>query len=170
LASNTDVVQLQENPWGGIALKKWIVLVACLVLSVMAFAEFSLGVIAGDPSGLSARLGVSRNVSLDLAAAYSFLWGLKGFHVHADFVYVDPDLFRIQNTRIPVYLGGGVRYVGSGAGGDYLVSVRVPVGMMLPFYIQRAPFEFFLELAPTVDLLPQTGFTVSFGIGVRYRF
>ena len=48
------------------------------------------------------------------------------------------------------------------------LAVRFPVG--LDYLFDGAPVDVFFELAPTLDLVPDTWFEVDFGLGGRYWF
>ena len=152
---------------------KRIVVTGFLILVVsVAFSQFSLGVMVGQPTGLSARLEMGGNLSLDLGAAYSFFW-ISGVHIHADVVYVDRSLLRISDNSIPIYFGAGVRYIGAyWFGLSYsTISARVPIGVLYPFHVSSdVNLEVFAEVVPTIKVYPDFNFDVSFALGVRYRF
>jgi hypothetical protein len=153
-------------------MKKYALMVLFIVIVSLGFSQFALGLMAGQPSGLSARIGMGDNLSLDLGAAYSFLW-ISGIHFHADIVYVDHSLLRITDRVIPLYIGGGIRYVGAyWYGLSYsTISARVPLGILYPFTVDRnTVLEFFAEIVPTAQVYPDFSFDVSFALGLRYRF
>jgi len=152
---------------------KRVVIGAVLVLCVtIAFSQFSLGVMVGQPSGLSARWQLSENLSLDFGAAYSFLW-TTGIHIHVDAVFFERTLLRISDNVIPVYFGAGARYLGAywGPIGITTLSARVPIGVLYPFHVSgNVNLEVFAEVVPTVMVIPAFDFDVSFALGARYRF
>lgn len=141
--------------------------VLSIVLSTAALSQdkgFGVGVILGEPTGLSAKAWVSEQNAVDFGLAYSFR--SKGyFHIHADYLWHFPNV--IESTeRIPLYFGmGGRLAVGKGSG---IFGVRIPFG--IAFWLRSAPIEFFLEAAPIVDLAPATGASGNGGVGVRYYF
>jgi hypothetical protein len=138
-----------------------------VVISVGSFAQdrgFGGGVILGEPTGLSAKAWVSQQNALDFGLAYSFR--SKGYlHLHADYLWHFPHV--IQSTeRLPIFVGvGGRLAVGRGSG---IFGVRIPFG--IAFWLRSAPIEFFLEIAPIVDLAPATGASANGGVGARYFF
>jgi len=153
-------------------MKKTLVSVLLVLVVSLTFSQFSIGVMVGQPSGLSARWQMSENLSLDLGAAYSFLW-TTGIHIHVDGVFFDHTLLRLADRTIPVYFGVGARYLGAywGPIGITTLSARVPVGVLYPFQVTRdVNLEIFAEVAPTIMLIPAFDFDVSFAFGVRYRF
>lgn len=125
---------------------------------------FGAGVILGEPTGLSAKAWTSRLNAVDFGLAYSFRG--KGYlHLHADYLWHFPDVIK-STERIPLYVGIGGRFgVGSGQG---ILGVRIPFG--IAFWLRSAPVEFFMEIAPIVDLAPATELRGNAGIGARYYF
>ncbi len=51
---------------------------------------------------------------------------------------------------------------------DAMIGIRVPLG--LAFLPATAPLEFFLEIVPILDVLPDTDFDINGAIGVRFYF
>lgn len=141
-----------------------IVVVSSAVVALSQDRGFGAGVMLGEPTGLTGKVWVSQRNAIDFGLAYSFR--SKGyFHIHADYLWHFPDV--IQSTeRIPLYVGlGGRLAVGKGSG---IFGIRIPFGMA--FWLRSAPLEFFLEMAPIVDLAPATELSGNGGIGVRYYF
>lgn len=136
------------------------------VLSTVALSEdkaFGAGVILGEPTGLSAKAWTSQQNAVDFGLAYSFR-GRGYFHIHADYLWHFPRV--IQSTeQIPLFAGIGGRLA---VGREGRFGIRLPVG--IAFLLRSAPIEFFLELAPIVDLAPATELSGNGGVGVRYYF
>jgi hypothetical protein len=87
----------------------------------------------------------------------------NSMYVHADYWIIDKSLE--YEYPLDWYLGlGGALGI---SGGDAFIGVRVPVGLLYPFE-QR--WELFGELAPVVGLVPDVGFALNGGIGIRYFF
>ena len=123
-----------------------------------------LGVIIGEPTGLSAKFWTSSRNAIDVAMAYSFR--RKGyFHVHADYLWHFPNV--IQSTeRFPLYAGiGGRLAAGRGSG---IFGVRIAGG--IAYWVRNAPIEIFFELAPIIDIAPETDVSGNVGIGARFFF
>lgn len=125
---------------------------------------FGLGVILGEPTGLSAKVWVSPQRAFDAGAAWSFR--NKGFlHLHADYLWHFPG--RINTPEeIDLYLGIGAR-VGFSAK-DGIVGIRFPAGV--GWRPQNVPIDLFIEIAPIFDLVPATGLSLNGGIGARFYF
>ncbi len=125
---------------------------------------FGIGIILGEPTGLSGKYWVSSHNAIDGGVAWSFRHS-GFFHLHGDYLWHFPDV--IQSTeKFTPYLGFGGRF--GATKGKALIGVRVPVGMT--FIPRGAPVDVFLELAPILDLAPATELSFNAGIGVRFFF
>jgi hypothetical protein len=51
---------------------------------------------------------------------------------------------------------------------DSRLGVRFDVGLV--WIPRNAPIDVFIELAPILDIIPETSFAMNGGIGVRYFF
>jgi hypothetical protein len=126
-----------------------------------------LGLIFGEPSGVSLKIWTGRTTAFDAAAAWSFLNG-GSFQIHGDFLFHSYDLFRVERGRMALYYGFGARLKTATDTEDARFSFRVPIGINYEF--DRAPVELFFEIAPMLDLAPATEASVGGGIGFRYYF
>ena len=129
-------------------MKKLILIAFVSLFSVGVFAQDSglgLGVIFGEPTGLSAKMWTSDRTAIDAAAAWSFV-GTGWLHIHADFLVHNFDLINVSEGSLPVYFGVGA-YVGLSS--DLGLGARVPVG--IAYHFEGAPVEAFFELAPGGD-------------------
>jgi len=127
-----------------------------------------LGVIFGEPTGVSLKLWTSRSVAFDAAAAWSFTNG-GSFQIHADILFHSFDLFQVEKGRMALYYGFGGRFKSStDTEPDARLSLRLPIGISYEF--ERSPFELFVEIAPMLDLTPKTKGDIGGGLGFRYYF
>jgi hypothetical protein len=128
---------------------------------------FGVGVIAGEPTGLSVKRWLGHVTAFDAAAAWSLLYD-PGMHVHADFLLHFMDVFDIPAGKLPLYVGVGGRI--KIRENDLRLGARVPVGIawLLPFF----PVDLFLELAPTFDLVTTSNrqWGATGGVGGRIFF
>ncbi|RMH62798.1 MAG: hypothetical protein D6677_08995 [Calditrichaeota bacterium] len=134
-------------------------LLACL--PVKARYGWHVGVITGEPVGLSMSREVDGNGAYDFALGWDLSDG--GFvHMHGDRVWYYR-LILDKNQALPVYAGAGVRLrLGRKAG----ISARAPLGTRYVF--RPHPFEAFLEIVPTLTLVPATALDLKWALGVRY--
>ena len=126
--------------------------------------DFGLGIILGEPTGVSGKLWTSSENAFDFAAAWSFQ---DDGHLllQADYVWHIFRLIPVSSGRLPFYVGVGGRVVFAD---DPTIGVRVPLG--LDYMFSNAPVDIFLELVPILDLAPSTDFDFGAGIGARYWF
>jgi hypothetical protein len=128
--------------------------------------SFGIGLIAGEPTGLSMKYWFNDRMAMDAAAAWSFT-RYDGFQLHADWLFHVFDVFRIDRGELPLYVGIGGRAKFPDHG-DNRVGVRFPIG--IAYEVKDAPIEFFAEVAPIVDVAPAIQLKWNGGIGIRYFF
>lgn len=134
---------------------------------------FGLGVILGDPTGLSGKyyIGGPRN-AIDVALSFDTYGDDEGWvYVHASYLW-HPSLLASGAVEVPWFVGvGGVagtdRWDGRGDDDDGL-GVRVPVG--IDVNLNSIPLQFFGEIALNVFVIPRTDIDLGLGIGARYYF
>lgn len=123
-----------------------------------------LGIILGEPTGISGKKWLGEDRAIDGTVAWSS-GDNSGLHLHADYLFHKFDLIKVEKGKIPLYYGIGGRIK---LGDDTNVGVRVPVG--LEYLFASAPVDIFLELVPRLDLVPDTEFGIDGGLGARYFF
>lgn len=125
---------------------------------------FGLGVIVGEPTGLSFKYWVERTIAVDGAVAWS-LGEDDALHLHVDYLAHNFKLFQIEEGKFPIYYGLGCRIK---SGDDDKLGARIPLGMNYLF--ENTPLDIFLEIVPVLDLAPSTELNMNGAIGVRYFF
>lgn len=143
---------------------------------------FGIGIMLGEPTGLSAKLWTGG----ERALAFGLAWGGLGrgggyVHVHGDYLFHNFDLITVSSGKMALHYGpgvrvrtwGGDRYWNNGRyyearGGHTRLGIRFPVG--LTYLFDGAPVDIFLEAAPALDLIPGTSFDVDAALGFRYYF
>ncbi|MEI7481694.1 MAG: hypothetical protein WCK75_05010 [Elusimicrobiota bacterium] len=126
-----------------------------------AGGQYELGFIAGEPTGISAKRDLGGDKAVDAAAAWSFL-GEKSLNLHADYLWFRNDAFKTAGGKLPLYygLGGRIKLADKS-----LVGARLPVG--LQYFFNDGRFTIFAEIAPVLDLFPDTGLSLSAALGFR---
>lgn len=119
-----------------------------------------LGVVLGEPTGVSIQVWQSGTRAIDGALAWSFGRDDK-IHVHAD--YLKHDQLSVDRGSLTFFYGIGARAI---LADDAKFGPRFPIG--LHYVIPDSRFSLFFEVAPIFDLVPATDFDVNGGIGVRY--
>ncbi|MFI5407220.1 MAG: hypothetical protein ACHQ1D_12015, partial [Nitrososphaerales archaeon] len=86
---------------------------------------FGMGIILGEPTGLSAKLWTSRDNAFDFAAAWSFR-GDGHLLLQVDYVWHFFNAISVSSGKLPIYVGVGARVV---LADDPNFGVRIPVGI-----------------------------------------
>jgi hypothetical protein len=139
-----------------------------LLLPAMCQAQhdgFGLGLIVGEPTGVSLKQWTGPRT----AFAFGFAWSFAddaALHIHADYLLHSTQYSSELNGRSPFYYGLGVRL--KAEEDDTWLGVRVPLGVA--FFINDEPIDFFMEVAPLMDLVPETEFRLNAALGARYYF
>ena len=127
---------------------------------------FGLGVILGEPTGVSAKSWMSSTTAIDAALAWSFV-DKGALHIHADYLFHNFQLISLEGkSKLPVYYGIGARI--KFGDDDTRLAVRIPVG--IDYLFGDAPVDIFLEVVPMLELIPKTKFQFNAALGARYFF
>ncbi len=126
---------------------------------------FGLGLMVGEPSGISAKLWLKETTAVQGAVAWSTSSN-SSMTLQADYVRHNFGLISISKGALPLYFGLGGRWV-SRDGDDYL-GVRVPIG--LDWMFENSAFDVFAEIVPTVDVTPDLDLRLAGAIGGRFFF
>ena len=142
-----------------------IFLIFFFILTSFAFSQssgFGIGIIIGEPTGISLKNWTSQNLALDAGVAWAF--GRKGaLHIHADYLIHEFEMIETKHGQLPVYYGIGGRVL---LASDFRVGVRGVIG--LSYLLEEIPLDVFLEIVPIFDLVPRTDLSFNAGIGLRY--
>ena len=151
-------------------MKKSTILGLVVLLCVFTHAasaqsgRFGLGVMLGEPTGLSAKLWLGESSAVDAGGAWSFV-NNPSVTIHADYLFHFFNLIAVREGRLPLYLGiGGAVSISN----DPDFGARIPIG--LSYLFASAPLDVFLEAAPIFLFYPATTFDFSGGIGIRFYF
>lgn len=156
-------------------MKKWIIVLMIMASPVMASAAqnsgpFGLGLILGDPTGITAKYWLGNQNAID---------GSIGFHdlsIQADYLWHFNNIFpKVREGAFLAYTGIGFKiedkdhhHDGNHDDNDLSAGIRVPLGVA--FELGQHPLEFFIELAPTLEFTPDTDMNLDGSIGARYFF
>jgi hypothetical protein len=147
-------------------MRKYLFMLIFGALSVNLSAQdsgFGLGIIIGEPTGVSLKTWVSQKHAVDAGIAWSLTndW----FHIHVDYLIHNFELIEVSQGELPFYFGFGAKL---GIGNDFGLGARVPVG--LSYLFEDAPLDIFVEVVPSLQLINQIQFQMNGGIGIRYWF
>lgn len=123
-----------------------------------------LGLIVGEPTGISGKFWTGSTTAFDAGLAWSFI-DEGAFHIHGDYIFHNMRLISVPEGTLPFYYGIGARIK---TANDTKLGVRVPIG--LAYLFSNAPIDIFLEVVPILDLTPKTDFSINAAIGARYFF
>ena len=132
--------------------------------------RFGIGFIVGEPTGLSAKLWTSQYNAFD----FGFGWnnvenrnesGTRA-HFHMDYLWHSFNAIR-SVEQFPLYYGVGGR-LGSTVDNSTSLAVRGVFG--IAWIPRQTPLDIFLEIVPSIELVPSSDFILDAGIGMRYFF
>lgn len=141
-----------------------------ILIAQKSFADVALGAVLGDPSGLSARVGIDGQHSAEGALAYNSGTN-SGLHFHLTYLRDNARSFATKEGPIELFYGLGFRLVSVDKGkydGDTLFGPRAPLGLLYSF--KDPQVEVFGEIAMTLDVVPRTDIDLDVGIGLRIKF
>lgn len=149
-------------------MKKLVLMAAIIVcFSGLVSAQKSgvgIGVMFGEPTGLSFKGWISERSAIDGGLGWSFV-NDGSIHLHVDYLYHFYNVFDTPN--IPLYLGvgGRIKMQNKERNNDTRIGIRIPFG--ISFQFTDAPVDIFLEIAPILDLSPKSEGSVNGALGVR---
>ena len=124
--------------------------------------KFGLGIILGEPTGISAKVKVSSTTAFDGAIAWSFV-NEGALHIHADLLLHTSDLI---SKVLPIYygIGGRIKFRKD----ETRLGIRIPIGIV--YDIPYIRIDLFGEIVPLLNLNPSTNFTMNAAVGGRFYF
>jgi hypothetical protein len=143
------------------------------VLIVLSFSNnnfaqqqgFGLGVVLGEPTGISAKLWTAPGTALDFGLGYSFTSSNSILDFYGDYVFHNSEWIK-SDEKFIVFYGPGARL--KIRENQSRLGVRGVIGIL--WVPNGASFDLFVEVAPILDIIPATKFDFTGGIGGRYFF
>jgi hypothetical protein len=145
------------------------------LLGCPAYAQRSgtgVGVIVGEPTGITLKHWVAPRRAFDAAAAWSFADG-ESFQLHADYLFHRFDALEPEpGGRTALYYGLGARIrfdeerSGQNHDDETTLGIRVPVGV--DFYLGESRLTLFIEFVPVLRVAPSTELNLNAAMGIRY--
>lgn len=126
--------------------------------------KFGIGIILGEPTGITSKYWINSNSAFVGGLSWSFKDN-DALYMHLDYVNHDYTLIGVNRGKLAVYYGIGGKIL---LAKETNIGVRIPVG--LNYIFQGTPIDLFLELVPSLNLIPSTTFDIGGGVGVRYYF
>lgn len=140
---------------------------------------FGLGIMLGEPSGVSGKYWLEDRRAVDFGLAYSvnsyeLIFVDYLFHFPKGFGHANSEFIRSLNP----YVGIGALIAFSSQdsrhaffenkSGNVGLGLRIPFG--LEWMIPRSPIGLFVELVPGIGLIPGTSAILQGAIGARWFF
>ena len=149
---------------------KFVIAVALMLISLNAKAGNEAGFVLGTSSGFSGLLDLQGGNAIDLGLAYS---SNSQFTVYSDYLFTKARSWNLQNMSYPLtmYYGLGLRLLNIKSGkndGKVAVGPRAPIGVHME--ITNPNISFFAEVAPVLEVAPESNVEITAGVGVRLRF
>ena len=150
---------------------KKILFIAASIMFIISFScsqdkDFGLGIMVGEPTGISAKWWISHTSAFDAGLAWSFM-NDGSLHMHGDYLWHNFDLV---SPKIPFYIGigGRIKFKNNKSLTEEKIGIRIPVG--LDFFINEPTADVFVEIVPLLDLTPKSVLTINGAVGFRYFF
>ena len=127
--------------------------------------RFGVGLLLGEPTGLSMKYWLNESFAVDGGVGASF-FRENGVQLHSDVLWHAFGLFDVPEGRLPLYfgLGGRVKF----EDGDDRFGIRFPIGVSYMF--DQRPIDVFLEVAPILDVSPSVQGSFNAVLGARVWF
>lgn len=151
---------------------KKLILVVVFVFCITGLAKsqksgFGLGIMFGEPTGVSFKGWISERSAIDGGLGWSFV-NEGSVQMHADYLFHFYNVFETPNLPLYLGVGGRIKLKNTERDNDMRLGVRVPFGMSYQF--TEAPVDIFLEIVPILDLNPTTSGSINAALGFRYYF
>jgi hypothetical protein len=126
-----------------------------------------VGIAAGEPTGISLKAWSDGTQAIAAAAGWSLRKG-DWLYLHCDYLMHSYELDVAEfDGSAPYYFGVGGRVL-LREGAESRVGIRVPLG--IDYLFENGLFDVFVEIAPILDIIPETSFAFSGGAGIRFYF
>lgn len=125
---------------------------------------FGLGIVLGEPTGISTKLWTGKSTAIDAEVAWSHD-GDDFLYLHGDFLFHDQHLSQEVKGKFLTYYGIGVK---AEFADSNTVGLRIPLG--IDYIFPKAPLDVFFEIVPLLDLTPATEGDLKAAIGIRFVF
>ena len=134
------------------------------LLAGFAWAEnYSVGLILGTPLAVTGQYKLDETHAVDAG----FGWAVAtypGNKIYADYLWLLP-----QHLDIYVGVGGSITAIQSGDDkGRVAIAPRAPLG--IKYILAESPTEIFGEIAPMLNISPDSNLAFDIGLGIRYLF
>lgn len=126
--------------------------------------NFGLGIYLGEPTGVTGKFYFAEKMSFQGIASWSFYD--EAFTLIGDVLFDIHDLSDNNDYKLPIYVGVGGKFAARDNNSGF--GIHAPIG--IAWQSMKAPIEIAFEIAPGLDLAPDTDFDIHGGIAFRFYF
>ena len=133
--------------------------------------NFGIGVIAGDPDGITAKYMLKNDRTFD----FDLAWKTSGddeYQSYGDYLFNKFGPIKVPEGKLLLHFGGGDRFITYSEDDDKNIDdelgFSLPVGIEYVFW--KSQLGAFLELVPVLCLTPDREFGLGSGIGISFFF
>ncbi len=141
------------------------------LLAGFAWAEnYSVGLILGTPLAVTGQYKLDETHAVDAG----FGWAVAtypGNKIYADYLWLLPQQLAAGDADLDIYVGvgGSITAIQSGDDkGRVAIAPRAPLG--IKYILAESPTEIFGEIAPMLNISPDSNLAFDIGLGIRYLF
>lgn len=143
---------------------KKIVLLLLLTFGLSMSYAIELGIIVGEPTGVSFRQWHGKSLAMDFQVGWSTR--NENFDIHGAYLFHKRMGSRVDGKPLTFYYGPGARLkVGNK---DTVVGFKFPFGIYYKF--KSIPFSLSGELAPGLNIGSETEIDILGGVSFRFIF
>lgn len=133
--------------------------------------KYSAGVVLGEPTGLTAKIQITKTKVIDLAT--SFDTQIQYYYFSTDYLIQNYNMIPKGDFTgtLPAFWGYGIRVENnnnSRKDNSTEIGLRFIIGA--EYIFQEIPFNIFVKIVPTVNLAPATSVFLAPSLGIRYIF
>lgn len=147
------------------------IVIFTVFFSLNTWAQTGIGIIVGNPTGISANHWLSGDKSIDAALAFDL--DDSNIHLHSTYLWHQPDSIDLDGVLLGWYYGVGAKIQNKDKKGlsddsESHLGARGSLGLHLP--VKNEKFDFFAEAALVMNIIPETDLDLDLGIGARIYF
>lgn len=149
-------------------MKNIILLITLVLFASNLYArqgQMGVGLMIGNPTGISGKYWLDDNKAIDAGLGASF-GNHTDFSIHSDYLLHKENQFYFNEVyALDLYYGIGGRMEFAD---EIELGARVPVGIV--HEIKEKSADVFAEVAPVLDFIGREGVELNLALGTRYYF
>lgn len=131
--------------------------------------NFGAGAVIGAPTGITFKYFLSDQRAIDGTLSWSFR-SQSALSIYSSYLIQKNGVFSVDGFPLGIYygLGGAISTINDRKSSSLVLAARTPVGLNL--ILKEPSVEFFTELAPVLEIIPATEFSLNLALGARIFF